>query len=263
MAKPPSGTRGFVETCKALNPGLRYHYYTDEDLRNEVAAHEPGLLLGFDQMAGVEKADMGRYFLLYVHGGVYLDTDVECLRPLDDLLGLETPAAAGVHVLLSPAGNEFWRGLITYVLDNYVAGRDPVVNTGSGALMAYLEIIPVGSVKVLDRCAFPEEADRESCLITCTRMQTFGIHHSLHSWESPSPRKVCKTCSGPTLKEALSLTLFFALLTLCLAPALLALWTRPWSIPAGGPGSGLPPLARHARPSSGPPASSSSSSAPS
>jgi hypothetical protein len=35
----------------------------------------------------VERADILRLEILYRHGGVYLDTDLECLRPLDDVLG--------------------------------------------------------------------------------------------------------------------------------------------------------------------------------
>jgi mannosyltransferase OCH1-like enzyme len=33
-----------------------------------------------------ERADLVRYEVLRRHGGVYVDTDVECLRPIDDLL---------------------------------------------------------------------------------------------------------------------------------------------------------------------------------
>ena len=33
-----------------------------------------------------ERADVLRYEILRRHGGVYVDVDVECLRPLDDLL---------------------------------------------------------------------------------------------------------------------------------------------------------------------------------
>ena len=32
-------------------------------------------------------ADILRLEILYTHGGVYLDTDLECLRSLDDVLG--------------------------------------------------------------------------------------------------------------------------------------------------------------------------------
>ena len=35
---------------------------------------------------GVEKADIMRYFILYHHGGVYADLDMECLRPWEPLL---------------------------------------------------------------------------------------------------------------------------------------------------------------------------------
>ena len=53
-----------------------------------------------------------RYEVLHRHGGVYVDTDVECLRPLTPLLrgidafaALESPGRVGTAVLGSVAGH--------------------------------------------------------------------------------------------------------------------------------------------------------------
>jgi mannosyltransferase OCH1-like enzyme len=63
------------------HPGWRFHTWRERDL---------GWLTNkslFDQMLEpTGKADVARYEILCVQGGVYTDCDVECLRPLDDLL---------------------------------------------------------------------------------------------------------------------------------------------------------------------------------
>lgn len=64
------------------HPGWEFRVWRPEDLawlRNR------GL---FDRAESyAQKADIARYEVVHRFGGVYLDTDMECLRPLDDLLG--------------------------------------------------------------------------------------------------------------------------------------------------------------------------------
>lgn len=50
-------------------------------------APEVQALLGDPRYTVVVKSDVLRYELLRLHGGVYVDTDVECLKPFDPLLG--------------------------------------------------------------------------------------------------------------------------------------------------------------------------------
>lgn len=69
-------------------------------------------------------SDYARFRILYENGGLYFDTDVEIVRPLDDILaagpfmGLETadkPAVAPGLGLAAPAGMELFRE----ILDDY------------------------------------------------------------------------------------------------------------------------------------------------
>ncbi|WP_220459802.1 glycosyltransferase family 32 protein [Rugamonas fusca] len=57
-------------------------------------------------------SDWARFDILYRHGGVYLDTDIELIRPIDDLLGLggcvnvqETARAVSSGVIACEAGD--------------------------------------------------------------------------------------------------------------------------------------------------------------
>ncbi|RAK60732.1 hypothetical protein DJ021_13400 [Phenylobacterium hankyongense] len=58
-------------------------------------------------------ADYVRLLTLYEHGGVYLDTDMEVLRPLDELLdtglffGLQAPGSVGAGVIGAVKGHPF------------------------------------------------------------------------------------------------------------------------------------------------------------
>jgi len=59
-----------------------------------------------------EHSDLLRYEILRRHGGVYVDTDVECLRPIDELLtgvvafaGFELPGRLGTAVMGAVPGH--------------------------------------------------------------------------------------------------------------------------------------------------------------
>jgi hypothetical protein len=61
-------------------------FFWREDLGSGVSA-DVGALLHDPRYTVVVKSDVARFELLRLRGGVYVDTDVECLRPFDDLLG--------------------------------------------------------------------------------------------------------------------------------------------------------------------------------
>jgi len=61
--------------------------WTDASSREFIAEHYPWFLDNFDDYTyPIQRADAIRYFVLHHYGGVYLDLDVGCLRPLDPLL---------------------------------------------------------------------------------------------------------------------------------------------------------------------------------
>jgi inositol phosphorylceramide mannosyltransferase catalytic subunit len=61
--------------------------WSDESSREFIAEYYSWFLDTFDAYTyPIQRADAIRYFVLYHYGGVYLDLDVGCLRPLDPLL---------------------------------------------------------------------------------------------------------------------------------------------------------------------------------
>lgn len=64
-----------------------YMLWTDASSREFIAKEFPWFIDTFDAYTyPIQRADAIRYFVLYHYGGVYLDLDVGCRRPLDQLL---------------------------------------------------------------------------------------------------------------------------------------------------------------------------------
>lgn len=84
---PHPRPEAWMKSWSRLNPNWEYRLWIDGNLpplRNQRAFDEYG-----NCWSG--KADVLRYGLLLRHGGIYVDADTECLRPLDELLA-EWPA---------------------------------------------------------------------------------------------------------------------------------------------------------------------------
>lgn len=76
------------DSWKEKNPNYEYRFFKDSDCDAFMKAN-------FDErtynaykkiIPGAYKADMWRYAVLYVHGGVYADLDTICLNPIDNFL---------------------------------------------------------------------------------------------------------------------------------------------------------------------------------
>ncbi|KIK68017.1 glycosyltransferase family 32 protein [Collybiopsis luxurians FD-317 M1] len=83
----PSRWEGISQECRDMMPDYEYKLWTDESSREFIAEHYPWFLDTFnDYKYAIQRADAIRYFVLYHYGGVYLDLDIGCIRPLDPLL---------------------------------------------------------------------------------------------------------------------------------------------------------------------------------
>lgn len=62
-------------------------FWTDESARKLIVDKHPELLSSYDlYLENIRRADAMRYVILFEYGGVYVDLDMESLRPLDDIL---------------------------------------------------------------------------------------------------------------------------------------------------------------------------------
>lgn len=59
----------------------------------------------YNALSGAHKADLLRYCLLYVHGGVYMDIKTELIRPLTDLITTIIPRGSNRYPIISVLSN--------------------------------------------------------------------------------------------------------------------------------------------------------------
>ncbi|WP_374444098.1 glycosyltransferase [Stella sp.] len=87
----PARYRPFFDGWARHHPGWAVRLWTDADLRDFVARHDPGFLPIFDAYPDpIERVDTGRYLVLAHLGGVFVDLDLECFQPIDALLDGES-----------------------------------------------------------------------------------------------------------------------------------------------------------------------------
>ena len=108
------------------HPGFQCTVWQDfTDLQNQTY---------FDKAVNwAAKADIARYEILYRHGGVYVDTDFECYKPIDtflesgSLLVKEPEGAVANSIIGLKAGDPF----IKYCIDNLPAWIDEHAGQGT------------------------------------------------------------------------------------------------------------------------------------
>ena len=69
-----------------MNPDWQWWLWSDKDNRQLIAQHYPWFLDVYDGYPeAINRADAVRFFYLHRYGGLYMDLDFACLRPLDAL----------------------------------------------------------------------------------------------------------------------------------------------------------------------------------
>jgi len=76
----PPNMKACVYRLRKQNPEFKYQLYDDEDCVRLLKEHfEQDVVYAFHRLKpGAYKADLWRYCVLYVHGGIYLDIKFEC-----------------------------------------------------------------------------------------------------------------------------------------------------------------------------------------
>lgn len=93
--KLPLKYRRYRTTWQQHHPDWTCRLWDAESLRAHIAQHQAWLLPIYDAFPhDIQRIDCARYCVLATLGGVYVDVDIECLRPIDELL-------AGRELLLS------------------------------------------------------------------------------------------------------------------------------------------------------------------
>ena len=86
--KVPSGMYDAAHTWIDKNPDWEYHFFDNKACRDFIKEHFPKKVLdAYDALIpGAYKADLWRYCVLYIHGGVYCDIKQELLINLNKVI---------------------------------------------------------------------------------------------------------------------------------------------------------------------------------
>jgi inositol phosphorylceramide mannosyltransferase catalytic subunit len=178
----PDDHRPWIESWKRHHPQWEFRLWTEENLPENPVRPEV-----LDRLrAPVERADILRLEILYQHGGVYLDTDLECLRPLDPLLDGEefvgvchkpgritntAIATAAKHSLLERALGE------VRPMEMYWTNASQRLKEVAGPLLLEKIVVDYPEVKLLDPPVFFPETPEE-------REQAIAVHHMARVWHN-------------------------------------------------------------------------------
>lgn len=155
-------------------------------------------------------SDYARFWILYNYGGIYFDTDVELIRPIDDIInlggfmGCETIAHKNIPFFINPglgigceAGNPTYKGLLElysktcFFMENGEQNLKSIVYYTSEYLET-LGLVKKDTIQCIN-CIYiypkdyfnPYDADSGKVIIT---ENTRTIHHFAGSWFTPKER---------------------------------------------------------------------------
>ena len=167
------------ESWRRHHPHWEMRLWTDENLPDDLVRPE-----AYERLRNpAERSDIVRLEVLYRFGGVYVDTDVECLRPIDPLLqddvdffvGYVKPGKVTNAVIAAEAGHP--------VLEQALRELRPVTEfgvdkrgTGPDFLTALMHEHPEVTIYPQELIYAATDAERE---------QAYTVHHLAESWKSP------------------------------------------------------------------------------
>ena len=200
------------ETWKQHFPDHALQTWDDSDIEGLVHAHYPTLLAAYQAFPRqIQRADFARYLILNWLGGVYADSDYQCVQNFAHLLPpgrvsiAESPhGGEGVQnsLMASPPLHPFWRFVVREALAG-VYVDDVVLSTGPRAVLHAINNAPADYVHLLPRQSFaqwPENAKSDTQLYRPQKhsVKVYAIHLGTGSWET----KILQNFSSELLSPA-------------------------------------------------------------
>ncbi|KIY49315.1 glycosyltransferase family 32 protein, partial [Fistulina hepatica ATCC 64428] len=190
----PLNWQNVSQGCRDMMPDYEYMLWSDAASRDFIKRHYPWFLDTFDSYPyNIQRADVIRYFVLHYYGGVYLDLDVGCLRPVDLLLIYpvvlpETiPVGISNDLMFAEKGHPFMaqtiHNLVTFD-HNYILNYPTVMfTTGPMFLSAQLSIFTSShsndnGIRVLPKSLYGKNAKEGEA------PHSFFLHYYGSSWHA-------------------------------------------------------------------------------
>lgn len=132
----PDKYKKFAESWQKYHPTWEYRLWTDKDIPNLKITSK----FYFDQAVNpAMRSDIMRYEILRQFGGLYVDTDFECLRPFDDLMYLDFFTGIGydgvlqlyIGLLASIPNHPIMKDCV-YITEPYQGGKGSIMMNVTG-----------------------------------------------------------------------------------------------------------------------------------
>ena len=182
----PDEFKKLRDTWLAHNPDWEYRLWNLENLD-----FEPRCSRLIEQCRyPAQIADLLRMEILYQHGGVYLDTDFECLRPIDGILENVVEFSCsedGLNLQIAILGAQKGSRLFNTVIENFPerVGERPVnVETGPAFFTGIVLRNGIDNNFTIfpSRFFYPfnyHTQNRDSVDLS----RSYGVHHYADSWK--------------------------------------------------------------------------------
>lgn len=174
----PKEFGAYQQSWRRHHPQWTFHFWTEETLPSNLLRNE-----AYDQSRiPAERSDMIRIELLWEYGGVYVDTDMECMRPIDPLLDeVEAfavylkPGRVTNTVLGSKPGHPLFARARREMRPQTIGARFDKAASGPYFLDALFK-------RHHNVAIFPPELFFPASLEE--RERAYAVHHSSRSWKS-------------------------------------------------------------------------------
>jgi len=172
----------YGEAWRRMHPDWEHRLWTEEDLPHDVERRE---ILERNRIPA-ERADVLRYELLWRMGGVYVDTDIEPLRPLDPLVaelefftGEMKPGRINNAVIGTAPGSPVLRAAVDEarfpVIEDALAPPPPLVKEATGPVFFGRVVARFPEATVFPPPVFYPGTEEE-------RATAYTRHYSARSW---------------------------------------------------------------------------------
>jgi mannosyltransferase OCH1-like enzyme len=133
-----------VEELKATNPRFEHYLFDDNDCREFIKNNfDNDVLYAYDNLIpGAYKADLWRYCVLYINGGIYLDIKLKCINGFRLIELTENnhyvkdrvaPLSIYNALIVCQRGSPFlWKAIyrVVFNVQNKIYGKNPLEPTG-------------------------------------------------------------------------------------------------------------------------------------
>jgi len=199
----PEKFKFYAQTWQLFHPDWHYILWTDADIAKLNLENRQA----YDKAINyAERSDIARYEILYQFGGLYVDTDCQCLQPFDILhhyydfyVGLELPAMALFlrpiiipnALIASAPGHPIMRAMIDTIKTQKIdpaLQHDIVTKTGP-LIFSNVVIEHAGKGSTID-IIFPatffypidKKTKDKNKIKKMFQPETFAVHHWAGSW---------------------------------------------------------------------------------